>query len=549
MALQTKSAIDYKNKNMKVEIKNDQEEKEILLKIYKHLTDAGYMRANFNGLSPFDKIAGGLTWCITGSDNLNNIGFLFGYGEELNIRKKILLSERIINALLRATKRCPIILQPHQIMGLDVDKLIIVIKWLISQNCKFGKTTTDHTQTLITLKLDETTRMVVSNIISVIEKYQPTRRYRQKVPLTSADNYKQTHHHYVFVNYKKTKNNKLILDERKDFIENKSAGIYPIDLDEIDKMIRDDDEARQEHYNLLKEELSVASPSETISAELSKLETYTKLSESLKSENINLMEIICRESTELENIQIANREYEAEVAAMEGQIKSKEDYQKVLDMVIETKNIRDQFSSLRSKHMEKHVQIEEEKSIIAEEDFTQQINYMKELNEKIIEMESRLAEEDEEIKELEHLLDQPGPAELAMYQRRFLELYDQISANTIETKQFYDFYNTLIDSKQYIEKEVNLLNSVLDNYSRAMSAANFREQFFNQLESIVEWVTQTKNKLNIIQNTKKEVRQSLYQQLSSLMELEREYATVVSQLNSEASPEKRLKNFHLFEDY
>lgn len=66
---------------------------------------------------------------------------------------------------------------------------------------------------------------------------------------------------------------------------------------------------------------------------------------------------------------------------------------------------------------------------------------------------------------LERQLDEiPSRAELAQYQRRFLELYNQVSAKHRETKQYYTLYNTLDDTRLYIRKELTLLNSILDSY-------------------------------------------------------------------------------------
>lgn len=44
-------------------------------------------------------------------------------------------------------------------------------------------------------------------------------------------------------------------------------------------------------------------------------------------------------------------------------------------------------------------------------------------------------------------------------------LLTAVGATHKETKQFYTLYNTLDDSKSYLEKEVNLLNSIYDNFN------------------------------------------------------------------------------------
>lgn len=60
--------------------------------------------------------------------------------------------------------------------------------------------------------------------------------------------------------------------------------------------------------------------------------------------------------------------------------------------------------------------------------------------------------------------DIPDNIELAQYQRRFLELYNQVSAKHKETKQYFTLYNTLSDTRLYMEKELTYLNSIYDNY-------------------------------------------------------------------------------------
>ncbi|XP_036820958.1 coiled-coil domain-containing protein 93-like [Oncorhynchus mykiss] len=72
-----------------------------------------------------------------------------------------------------------------------------------------------------------------------------------------------------------------------------------------------------------------------------------------------------------------------------------------------------------------------------------------------------------EIAILQRKIDEvPSRAELNQYQKRFIELYGQVSATHKETKQFFTLYYTLDDKKVYLEKEVNLLNSIHDNFQQ-----------------------------------------------------------------------------------
>lgn len=80
--------------------------------------------------------------------------------------------------------------------------------------------------------------------------------------------------------------------------------------------------------------------------------------------------------------------------------------------------------------------------------------------------------------------DVPTRTELGQYQKRFLELYNQrkqvevsiwlklimtnfsVSNKHNETKKFFTLYNILSEERSYLEKEFNLINSILDNFKK-----------------------------------------------------------------------------------
>ncbi|MGH0190438.1 UNVERIFIED_CONTAM: hypothetical protein FKN15_045453 [Acipenser sinensis] len=85
--------------------------------------------------------------------------------------------------------------------------------------------------------------------------------------------------------------------------------------------------------------------------------------------------------------------------------------------------------------------------------------------EKLQKIRLLLARRNREIAILQRKIDEvPSRAELTQYQKRFIELYGQVAATHKETKQFFTLYNTLDDKKVFLEKEVNLLNSIHDNF-------------------------------------------------------------------------------------
>ena len=82
--------------------------------IIQALLDAGYHRAIITTLSDFDKVVGGLCWCITSIGIDVDVDILFQ--ENSTIGQRIALSEAIIAAL--HCMGCPTTLQAHQIQGI-----------------------------------------------------------------------------------------------------------------------------------------------------------------------------------------------------------------------------------------------------------------------------------------------------------------------------------------------------------------------------------------------------------------------------------------------
>lgn len=97
------------------------------------------------------------------------------------------------------------------------------------------------------------------------------------------------------------------------------------------------------------------------------------------------------------------------------------------------------------------------------------------------------ARKNREIALLQRKIDEvPSRAELSQYQRRFVELYNQVSSTHRETKQFYTLYNTLDDAKRYISKEVSI---VIDEYYN-LSFFSFPSWFIHPsfLETLNDYV-------------------------------------------------------------
>ncbi|GMS84347.1 hypothetical protein PENTCL1PPCAC_6522 [Pristionchus entomophagus] len=88
------------------------------------LVAAGYFRARVKGISAFDKIVGGMVWCISTLSCSIDVDLLFA--ENSSIGQKIALTEKIVQVL--PLIKCPHSIEPHQIQGFDYIHVFPVIQ-------------------------------------------------------------------------------------------------------------------------------------------------------------------------------------------------------------------------------------------------------------------------------------------------------------------------------------------------------------------------------------------------------------------------------------
>eukprot|EP01114_Cavostelium_apophysatum_P015086 TRINITY_DN4043_c0_g1_i2.p1 TRINITY_DN4043_c0_g1~~TRINITY_DN4043_c0_g1_i2.p1 ORF type:complete len:216 (+),score=24.89 TRINITY_DN4043_c0_g1_i2:41-688(+) len=113
------------------QLDEDQEKK--YNEIIELLLAGGYFRARINGLSRFDKVVGGMSWCITASNEDLDVDLFFQ--EEASLGQRLKLGENIIRGLQRM--KCPYRLESHQIQGgantSDFVNIYPIIQWLVKK--------------------------------------------------------------------------------------------------------------------------------------------------------------------------------------------------------------------------------------------------------------------------------------------------------------------------------------------------------------------------------------------------------------------------------
>ena len=91
-------------------------------------------------------------------------------------------------------------------------------------------------------------------------------------------------------------------------------------------------------------------------------------------------------------------------------------------------------------------------------------------HEKLQELLHKVAKQNRAISNTQRKIDTiPTRAELVQYERRFVELYDQVRWKFEETKQYYVRYNTLSETINYLKKEMDLLDSIHEKCEQVSS--------------------------------------------------------------------------------
>ncbi|XP_042683025.1 coiled-coil domain-containing protein 93 isoform X3 [Centrocercus urophasianus] len=278
----------------------------------------------------------------------------------------------------------------------------------------------------------------------------------------------------------------------------------------------------------------------------------TKLLEELQAKCADLQAKCTEAKKTLSEVKSYSEKLDKELAALET-IESQADssvLQNLRTLVAMNENLKSQEQEFKAhcrEEMERLQQdIENLKAEAAENGEEEEPNKLidqqyKTEKEKLQKIRLLLARRNREIAILQRKIDEvPSRAELTQYQKRFIELYSQVSATHKETKQFFTLYNTLDDKKVYLEKEVNLLNSIHDNFHQAMASSGSREQFLRQMEQIVEGIKQNRMKMEKKKQENKMRRDQLNDEYLELLEKQRLYFKTVKEFKEECRKNEML---------
>ncbi|XP_025829146.1 coiled-coil domain-containing protein 93 [Agrilus planipennis] len=543
-----------------VDIREDEEQSVKLQEIIDLLVAAGYFRARIKGLSPFDKVVGGMTWCIQSCNIDVDVDLLFQ--ENSTIGQKIALTEKIVAVLQKM--KCPYRIEPHQIQGLDFIHIFPVIQWLVKRSMEFRQEMAAFVRSYAVNQFEkefpsakeDPKKDILENIKKVQEVYRPRRIYKRKNALPDDLNTRLLITLLEYGVQGKTEAGNIQESTEGNTLEKQDIAEHSIEVllnnltlmqEDVTENFSFNDVQKTElakHYAAFQNELKLEGTQTRQEDAILTLKEQKKVLEdeyaNLTKKHSDLQNEIIEVNNKLKEILENQKQSSKILKDMETGIQENpETLKETEDLVILGEKLRNQELQFREYCKQELVRlqnmIEETKASKQEVSGTTHLN--KELQmeeEKLKELRLKLAKKNREVAALQRKLDEvPTSAELAQYQRRFLELYNEVSAKHKETKQYYTLYNTLEDTRLYIKNELSLLNSISDSYPEALVSNSAKEEFLRQLENIVAGVKQSRCKVESKLVEEKHKRDELTYSLQSLVDQQRRYVSVVRQLGVE----------------
>ncbi|XP_070832366.1 coiled-coil domain-containing protein 93 isoform X4 [Chaetodon trifascialis] len=597
---------------IQVETREDEEQSVKLAEILELLLAAGYFRARIKGLSPFDKVVGGMTWCITTCNFDIDVDLLFQ--ENSTIGQKIALTEKIVSVLPKM--KCPHRLEPHQIQGLDFIHIFPVIQWLVKRAIETREEMGDYVRAYSISQFHKTHSLpedeeflqrkdkAVSAVLDVLEVYKPQRKYRRQRDAGELLD-EESRVHSTLLEYgrrygfsRQAKQDQV--DERKAPLAGGSQATPPgmAEVSEEDAlqaaeemriktlmtsmaaMVNEEGKltasAVGQIVGLQSEEIKqIASEYAEKQSELSseeRSERYGPLQQHRRAV-ASLKKQIQQKTKQLEELQAKHTEVKTNCEEakrklteatqrseeLDKELKSLEEAEEQADsslleklrtLVTMNENLKQQEQEFRNHCREEMVRLQQniEELKAASGENTEEVERNQLIDkqhsadrEKLQKIRLLMARRNREIAIMQRKIDEvPSRAELTQYQKRFIELYSQVSATHKETKQFFTLYNTLDDKKVYLEKEVNLLNSIHDNFQQAMSSSAAKDQFLRQMEQIVEGIKQSRIKMEKKKQENKMRRDQLNDEYLELLDKQRLYFKTVKDFKEECRKNEML---------
>ncbi|KAH7524750.1 uncharacterized protein LOC107421287 [Ziziphus jujuba] len=137
--------------------------------------------------------------------------------------------------------------------------------------------------------------------------------------------------------------------------------------------------------------------------------------------------------------------------------------------------------------------------------------------------------------------DMPSQSELIQYERRFSELYVHIQGKHQQTQKHYDTYNTLLEIKELMLKEISLLNSISSQFQDAIASAPGRMKLIDSMEGIVKSSQQKLEKVQLGLQDEHKVCDALKEKYTAAIAEQRHLYSLLKAFQEECAKNERLQ--------
>ncbi|VDK43842.1 unnamed protein product [Anisakis simplex] len=589
------------------------------------LVAAGYFRARFKALSPFDRVIGGMVWCITLCNRSVDVDLF--YSENSTIGQKIALTERVVEVLPQL--KCPYSIEPHQIQGLDYIHIFPVVQWLVKQAIEAKSRRGDTLQnyaihqfaTRFRRLLPEEGEKCEDEVVftkhranlkaqcSPLRVYRRTNGYcssaanecdlhkdveatimeytatRQPYSLTTVPSSSQKRKSCKEENkdserkgqqegrktdriYAETGGSKQTEMACKRDVGREDEGVLQttsiipvcsdaerisigalaniIDVKAIDEASAGIDTVIHEsHKGIEGDELGIMRTRVMLDEAEQELERLHEDEKRLDDELFTATEVetnLLEEIRELEHKIQAHLEFEQSVDKEFVNIYPFKIHvfvslliyrlvDRLTQLMAEHDELRNRESTFKTNCKRELLRMQQQLEKIVESrgnerrscELLESHQEYEEAKEHLERMRLQAASINRSIAVQQRRLDSvPSQIEISQYQRRIIELYNQMASKHRETKQFYTEHNTLLDVKAYLQREIDLLNSIED-VQQLTSKESYKESFIENLEHVLKGVDATLDKVSSKQKQLRSEREQLSDDYQYLLDKERLY--------------------------
>ncbi|KAK0422628.1 hypothetical protein QR680_007684 [Steinernema hermaphroditum] len=531
------------------DIREDEEQFAKLQDTVDLLIAAGYFRARIKGLSAFDKIVGGLVWSISLCKYNVDVDLL--YSENSTIGQKIALTEKIVQVLCQV--QCPHSIEPHQIQGLDFVHIFPVVQWLVRRVLECKEKYGDEAQNHSLYQFHQSADVIEETSVSDQAKSSPRRKYRRRAGFHSANLMEDVRCTLMeFDGYSQAALASAAAAKRKKTPDEQEE-------DDDDELFRAELAAQQDLTDRALEQLP-----EIVLVEEEPLQSSEALPSSVEELKEQLAQLT-RENgfteAELQEEEEKYDELKTECDTLESQLKEikeasesvdEETITSIRELLVEHDEIKERDSQFKKQCKEELAilshEVESLKAICEGKKADKESVTAHILNQKKADLLEQLkalrldsADITREVAQLQRQLDSvPSNAELNQYQRRFIELYNQMATRHRQTKQFFTLHNTLLDVRNFMKREIDLLNSI-DNSKHLTSKDSYKASFVENLDDILSGIDDSLDRISSKNKDVQTKKDQLSDEYSLLLEKERLYHKTLDEFKNECQQNEELR--------